>query len=107
MHRELNQIGAKSKQRDQNSISSSGGCTSAAKAGEDHRKKENEHQLTENKPMEEVLHKFLCRSHKAWRERGVSLLQDDAVKDPLEDEYEDKGCDECDEEFFPVHNFLC
>jgi hypothetical protein len=27
------------------------------------------------------------------------------VKDPLEDEYEDKGCDECDEEFFPVHNF--
>jgi len=56
--------------------------------------------------MEEVLHEFLCRPHKAWRESSVGLLQDDPVKDPLEDEYEDKGSDEYDEAFFSVHNFF-
>jgi hypothetical protein len=29
------------------------------------------------------------------------------VPDESKQEDENEGCDECDEEFFPVHNFFC
>jgi hypothetical protein len=106
MHRELNQIRAKPEQREQNSISSSGTRTSTAKTGEDHRKKENEHKLAQNKPMKEVPHKFLCRPHETWWKGGIRFLKDYGMKDPVVDEYEDECSNEGNEEFFPIHNFF-
>src|SRR4029450_4227587 len=68
------------------------------------RKKECHHDVPENEPRK-MAAKVRFRSPK-HRNLLIRAMQELSVPDESKKEDETKRCDECDEEFFPIHNFF-
>ena len=105
LHRKRDQVVANIQERDHNSELSAGARTSRCnEAGIKEGEKERHDAVTQDQPRE-VTAKVCFRPPKCW-----DFIMDAMHKVPVPDEakYKDKnpGCDECDEEFFPVHNFF-
>jgi len=75
-------------------------------AGKDQRKHKGKDELARHKPSK-VTFEVGVRPLEPLRECGISVFQKHCMKEPPEEEDEDEGCNECEEEFFPVHNCFC
>ena len=78
--------------------------TAAESAGKDQRKHKGKDELAGHEPSK-VTFEVRVRPLEPLRECGISVFQKHCMKEPTKDE--DPGCNECEEEFFPIHNCFC
>ena len=105
VHRKRDQVVANKHQPYQDSQHRA--CACAAhwnKAGVKQGQKKCHHQVTQNQPVE-VTAKLCFGSPKRWH-FTMDVMHKLPVPKESKHEDEDKGCDECEEEFFPIHNFF-
>ena len=80
-------------------------CAAAGEtAGKNKHKCANQNQLTDDEPGKSIHHFSLWPPQ--IRRLGIYVLHKDLIENPSPKEHEDKRGDECEEEFFPVHNFF-
>jgi hypothetical protein len=105
VHRKRDQVVADKQEGHEDSQSNASGAAAGRnEAGVKQSEEKCHHDVTQNQPVE-VTAKLCFSPPKRWH-----FIMDVVHKLPVpkESKYEDedKGCDECEEELFPIHNFF-
>jgi hypothetical protein len=104
LHRISDEVVAGVNQRDQKSKAGARPDAATAMTRVKHRQEECHYDMAKDQPREVVLK--LCFSPPKRGHFHVGAVHQLPVPDKAEGEDENEDCDECDKEFFPVHEFL-